>query len=76
MSEVLSGESGRLSSIISSLLQRFSAVDVFNGDGTGLFQKMTSENTLTLVSERGKYSNERITVFVAFSIICDKLLNL
>lgn len=84
-SKVICGESGSvsedayrywLSTTVPSLLQRFSPSDIFNGDETGLFWKLTPQRTLAFVGDKcygGKHSKERITVFVAASMTGEKL---
>lgn len=85
VSVAMCGESGDVSvedtqhwtaTTLPNLLQRFSPADVFNGDETGLFWKLTPQRTLAFVGEKchgGKHSKERITVFVAASMTGEKL---
>ena len=80
VSKLMCGESADVSddailtwrnTIIPSLLQRFNPADIFNGDETGLFWKLTPVHTLAFVGEKcpgGKHSKERITVFIAGSL--------
>lgn len=84
-SKILCGESNDVSEevshqwvtkILPTLLQRFSPSDIFNGDETGLFWKLTPQRTLAFVGEKcygGKHSKERITVLVAASMTGEKL---
>nr|XP_054933900.1 tigger transposable element-derived protein 4-like [Dermacentor andersoni] len=70
------GESGAVNSAVieqyrneklQSLLQQFSADNVFNCGETGLFLKMLLERTLAFAGDPchgGKHSKERLTVFV------------
>ncbi|XP_065282735.2 tigger transposable element-derived protein 4-like [Dermacentor albipictus] len=70
------GESGAVDSAVieqyrngklQSLLQQFSADNVFNCDETGLFYKMLPERTLAFAGDPchgGKHSKERLTVLV------------
>ena len=62
--------------VIPNILQRFLSSDIFNGDKTGLFWKLTPHRTLSFVGEKchvGKHSKERISVFVAANMTGEKL---
>ena len=76
ISKLMCGESGSVSeddisewhkNIIPTNLHRFPPTDIFNGDKTGLFWKLTPHRTLAFVGEKchgGKHSKERVSVFV------------
>ena len=81
----LHGESGGVSpetidnwtqNMIPLILQQFEPANIFNGDETGLFWKLTPSKSLTFFGEKchgGKHSKERITIFVAASATGEKL---
>lgn len=56
-----------IKSVWPSLKRRYSECDIFNGDETGLFYKMSPNSTLKFKGDKcsgGKLSKERLTVFV------------
>lgn len=63
-------------STLPSIMQRFSPENVFNSDETGLFWKLSPENTLAFKAEKchgGKCAKDRVTVVVGASMMGEKL---